>query len=220
MSKGANRIILHIFWDMKHLNFGWAPYRNLHGAGIWKNSRGGGQKVNFFSKKKLCSEMIPKGFPHHPNHFSAKIGPITPRFEPILWHVWWNLAVFWLYHAPKTAFSSRKKIDPKRHPKTCKRLPTSSKSCNALSLIIFSRRFTHVSLGYSHAHVYFGWATTWICMGPDLEIIWEVKKSKKNRFFHYYSTNWFEKASHVIYITFFAENRSILPPLEPILRPA
>ena len=57
--------------------------------------------------------MIPKGFPHHPNHFSAKIGPITPRFEPILWHAWWNLAVFWLYHAQKTVFSSRKKLIPK-----------------------------------------------------------------------------------------------------------
>ena len=64
----ANRVILRIFRDMKHLNFGWAPYRNLHGAGIWKYS-GGGQKVNFFSKKKLCSEMIPKGFPLHPHHF-------------------------------------------------------------------------------------------------------------------------------------------------------
>ena len=29
----------------------------------------GGAKSEFFSKKKLCSEMIPKGFPHHPHHF-------------------------------------------------------------------------------------------------------------------------------------------------------
>ena len=39
------------------------------------------------------------------------------------------------------------------------------------------------------------------------------QKIEKNRFFHYYSTNWFEKASHIIYITFFVENRSICPPV-------
>ena len=50
---------------------------------------------------------------------------------------------------------------------------------NALFLIIFSRRFTHVSLGSSHTHAYFGWASTWICMGPDLEIIFGGQKSEK-----------------------------------------
>ena len=110
----------------------------------------------------------------------------------------------------------REKNWSQKHPKTCKRLPTSSKCRNALFLIIFSRRFTHVSLGSSHAHVYFGWASTWICMGPDLEIIWEVKKSKKNRFFHYYSTNWFEKASHIIYITFLPKIHQFYPNWSPV----
>ena len=49
--------------------------------------------------------------------------------------------------------------------------------------------------------------------GPDLEIIWEVKKSKKNRFFHYYSTNWFEKASYIIYITFFCRKSINFTPI-------
>ena len=67
--------------------------------------------------------MIPKGFPHHLHHFPAEIRPISPPFEPILWHVWCNLAVFWLYHAQKTAFSSRKKLIPKGIPKHAKGFP-------------------------------------------------------------------------------------------------
>ena len=162
--------------------------------------------------------MIPKGFPHHPHHFFRQIGPITPRFEPILWHAWWNLAVFWLYHAQKTAFSSRKKIDPKRHPKTYKRLPTSSKCRNALFLIIFSRRFTHVSLGSSHAHAYFVWASTWICMGPDLKITLEVKQAEIFRvllLLYELVRKGFPHHPH----HFFRRKSINLTPLEPNLRP-
>ena len=68
---------------------------------------------------------------------SERVRPISSRFEPILWHVWWNLATFLLHHAQKTGFFSKKRIDSKRHPKTCKRLPTSSKCRNAIFLIIF-----------------------------------------------------------------------------------
>ena len=79
-----------------------------------------------------------------------------------------------------------------------------------------SRNSTYIS---RYGSPNFGRASTGICMGPDLEIILEVKKSKNFRFF-YYCTDWFENASHIIYIIFFAENRSNLPPFELNLRPA
>ena len=123
--------------------------------------------------------MIPKGFPHHPNHFFCQnwtnYTPIWAHFVACMMEFSCILAI---PCSENSVFLERKKIDPKRHPKTCKRLPTSSKCRNALFLIIFSRRFTHVSLGSSHTHAYFGWASTWICMGPDLEIIFGGQKSE------------------------------------------
>ena len=127
--------------------------------------------------------MNPKGFPHHLHHFfrrnSTNFIPIWAHFVSCMVEFSCILAI----PCSENSVFLEKTVDPKRHPKTSKRLPTSSKCRNALFLIIFSRRFTHVSLGSSHTHAYFGWASTWICMGPDLEIIWEVKKSKKFRFF-------------------------------------
>ena len=85
------------------------PYMNLYGAGLRKNS--GGQKSenfsNFFVRKwsQKASRIIY-------TTFFAEIRPISPRFEPILWHVWGDLAVFWLYHAHKTAFFLEKIFFP------------------------------------------------------------------------------------------------------------
>ena len=71
VSKGANRVILRIFRDMKHLNFGWAPYRNLHGAGLRKNS--GEQKVNFFGIKSMFGNDPRKASHIIHTTFSAKL---------------------------------------------------------------------------------------------------------------------------------------------------
>ena len=90
----------------------------------------------FFSKKKICSEIIPKGCRIIYTTFSAENRPISPLFEPIFWHVWWNLAV--LLDIPCSENSVfLKKNWSQRHPKRCKRLPTSSKCHSAIFLIIF-----------------------------------------------------------------------------------
>ena len=97
----------------------------------------GVKKVNFF-EKKLCSEMIPNGFPHHPHHFfcrnSTNFTPIGAHFVACMM----EFSCFGYTMLRKRRFS-QEKILPKRHPKACKRLPTSSNCSNALFLIMFSR---------------------------------------------------------------------------------
>ena len=87
----------------------------------------GGQKSEIFPNFFLCSEMIPKGFPHHLCHLFHPNSTEFTQFGP-------------LFEAYMVAFSCvlatpcsenldflEKKIDPKRLPESSKRLPTPSK---------------------------------------------------------------------------------------------
>ena len=89
-----------------------------------------GKKWIFF-EKKLCSEMIPKGFPHHPHHLFRQnwtnYTPIWAHFVACMMEYSCILVI----PCSENSVFLEKKIDPKRHPKTCKRLPTSSKCRNA-----------------------------------------------------------------------------------------
>ena len=78
-----------------------------------------------------------KGFPHHLHHFfrrnSSNFTQIWARFVACMMEFICILAI----PCSENGVFLEKKNDPKRHPKTCKRLLTSSKCRNANILIIF-----------------------------------------------------------------------------------
>ena len=123
--------------------------------------------------------MIPKGFPHHPHHFFRQnwtnYTPIWAHFVACMM----EFSCILVIPCSENSVFLEKKNWSQKHPKTCKRLPTSSNCHNALFLIIFSRRFTHVSLGSSHAHVYFGWASTLDLHGAGLRNIFGGQQIEK-----------------------------------------
>ena len=54
-----------------------------HKKGRWEGQRvHGGQKIEIFSKFFLCSEMIPRGFPHHLRDFSHPNSTNFTHFGP------------------------------------------------------------------------------------------------------------------------------------------
>ena len=107
-----------------------------YGVGIRKKFGRIYKKTTFFREKKLSAEMIPKSFPHPIHHFSCRNSTnYTPILSPFRGMHDWNLAVFLLCQARKTAFLSKKRSQ-KASPKM-QRFPTSSKCRKAPFLIIF-----------------------------------------------------------------------------------
>ena len=120
------------------MTFWWACSHNIYiGFCMVSDLAKFGVKNRNFFEKKICSEMILKGFPRHLHHFfrrnSTNFTSSWANFVACMMEFSCVLAI------PCSQNSSflEKKIDPKRHPKTCKRLPASSKCCDALFLIIF-----------------------------------------------------------------------------------
>ena len=95
--------------------------------------------------------MIPKCFPHHLPHFllrnSTNFTTIWAHFVACMMEF---SCILDIPCSERSVFLV-KKFDPKRHPKVCKMLPTTSKCRGAIFLIILSRWLTNVSLGSLHA---------------------------------------------------------------------
>ena len=88
----------------------------------------GGRKSEILSNFFLCLEMIPKGFSHHPRHFSHPNSTEFTHFGPHFEACRGEFSCVLATPCSENLDFLEKKFDPKRLPKSSKRLPTSSKS--------------------------------------------------------------------------------------------
>ena len=84
------------------------PELTTQEGSVGGSARVWGPKIEIFSKKFYVPKWSQKAFHIIYATFFTQIRPTSPSLDPILRHVWWHLAVFWLYHAQKTAFFSEK----------------------------------------------------------------------------------------------------------------